>query len=57
MELIELPILFESRNKVLLVTSWPENVTSQPLFQNAFNLRRPELANIADIMFIKTSKF
>ena len=42
MEMIELSILFESRKKVLLVTSWSENVTSQPLFQDAFNLRSPD---------------
>ena len=49
---------FESHNKVLLVTLWTEIITSWLLFQNAFNLRRPRVANFADIikiaaMFIK----
>ena len=39
---------FESRNKTL-VPSWTEIITSQPLFQNIFILRRPGVANIAGI--------
>ena len=50
----------ESRDKILLVTSWTEIMTSKPFFWNAFILRRPRLANSADTnkvasMFIKTN--
>ena len=39
--------------------SWAEILTSEPLFQNTFILRRPGVANFAEIiktetMFIKT---
>ena len=54
-EMLELPnfghltattILFESRDKILLVTSLAEVMTSQPLFLNTFILRRPRIANL-----------
>ena len=44
-------ILFESRDKVLLVTEilpWTEIMTSSPLYQNVFILRSPKVANFAD---------
>ena len=47
-------IEFESRNKTLLVTSWTEIMTSQPLFQNSFILRRPKVAIFAHIIKIIT---
>ena len=51
-------VWFESRDKILLVASWTEIMTSQLLYQNALILRRPAVANFADIikipaMFIK----
>ena len=65
-EMLELPnfghmtkstIWFKSRDKVLLVTSWTEIMTSKPLFQNTFVSRRPKVAIFGDItlvtMFIK----
>ena len=45
---------FESRDKILLVTSWAEILTSYPLFQITLILRRPRLANFADIIKIAT---
>ena len=45
---------FESRGKIMLVTSWTEIMTSQPLFQNVFILRRPRVANFDDIIKIAT---
>ena len=54
-EMLELPnfghlnattILFESRDKILLMTSLAEVMTSQPLFLNTFILRRPRIANL-----------
>ena len=38
-------IEFESRDKILFVTSWTEVMTSKPLFQNTFVLRRPACSN------------
>ena len=43
-------IWFESHDKILLVVSWTEIVTSQPLHQNVFILRRSKVANFADII-------
>ena len=43
-------IWFESHEKILLVVSWTEIVTSQPLYQNVFILRRSKVANFADII-------
>ena len=40
-------IEFESCNKILLLTSWPVAMASQPLFENTFILRRPGVANFA----------
>ena len=42
------------------MTSWTEIMTSQPLFQNTYILRRPRVANFADnikvtTMFMKTT--
>ena len=34
--------------------SWTEIMMSKPLFQNAFILRKPRGANLADIMIIVT---
>ena len=52
-------MLFESRDKVLSVTSLKEIMKSQPFFQNTFISRRPGVAIFADIIkivsiFIKT---
>ena len=52
-------IKFDSPDKILLVMSWTEVMTSLPSFQNTFILRKPRVANFADIiktitMFIKT---
>ena len=44
----------ESCDKVLLVTSLTENMTSQPLFQNTVILRRPGVAIFVDIIKIST---
>ena len=49
---------FESPDKILLMAPWTKIVTSQSLYQNALILRRPAVANFADIikipaMFIK----
>ena len=49
-------IWFESHNKILLVTSWTEIMMSQPLYQNAFILRRPKVANFANIIKVPTKK-
>ena len=43
-----------SRDKVFLATSWTEIITSQPLFQNNFFLRRSGVAIFADIIKIRT---
>ena len=45
---------FESRNKILLVTSWTKIMTSWPLFQNTCILKRPQEAIFADIIKIVT---
>ena len=45
---------FKPRDKVGLVTSWAEIVTSEPFFQNIFVLRRPGVAIFADIIKIMT---
>ena len=45
---------FESRDKILFVTSWSEIMTSQPLLQNTFILRRPGVAIFPDIIDIVT---
>ena len=47
-------IWFESRDKILLVASWTEIMTSQPLYQNVLTLRRHTVANFADIVKIST---
>ena len=63
-EMLELPsfghmtvstICYESLDKILLVRSWTEIMTSQPLLQHTFNLRRPVEANFADIIKIGTT--
>ena len=50
---------FDTSDKILLVTSWTEIMTSWPLFQNTFVLRRPRVDKFADIkiaaIFIKTT--
>ena len=43
---------FESRDTILLVTSWTETMWSQTLFQNIYILRRPGVTNIADTIKI-----
>ena len=48
-------ICYESLDKILLVRSWTEIMTSQPLLQHTFNLRRPVEANFADIIKIGTT--
>ena len=53
-------IWLESHDKILLVASWAEIMMSQPLFQNIFILRKPKVADFADIikmatMFTKTT--
>ena len=62
-EMLELPsfghlttctIWFESRDKILLVAPWPEIMMLWLLFQNTFILRRPRVANSADIIKITT---
>ena len=47
-------IQFESRNKTLLVTPWAEIITSKPLFENSFILRKPSISIFADIIQIVT---
>ena len=47
-------IWFESHDKIPLVALWTEIMTSQPLHQNAFILRRSTVANFADIIKIAT---
>ena len=42
-------IEFQSRDKILFLTTWAEIITSQPLFQNTFILRRPGAVNYPDI--------
>ena len=63
-EMLELPsfghmtvstICYKSLDKILLVRSWTEIMTSQPLLQHTFNLRRPVEANFADIIKIGTT--
>ena len=60
-QMIELPnsgqmttcrIQFDSRDKIWLVASWTETMMS--LLKNVFILRRPRLANFADIIIIET---
>ena len=46
--------------KILLLTSWAKIMTSEPLFQTNFILRRSKISNFAGIiniatMFIKTT--
>ena len=43
-------ILFESGDKVFLVTSLAKILTSEPVFKNAFILRRPGVAKFASII-------
>ena len=38
------------------MASWTEIMTSQPLYQNPFILRRPKVANFADIIKIPTKR-
>ena len=45
---------FESRDKILLVTSSTGIMTSHPLFQNTVIFRRPGVAMFADIIKIIT---
>ena len=47
-------LLFESRNKIGLVTSWAKIMTSQPFLKNIFVLRNPGVAIFADIAKILT---
>ena len=47
-------IQFESRDKILLVTSWREIMTSCSLFQNTHILTRPQVVIFADIIKIVT---
>ena len=47
-------ISFELRDRILLLMSKSVITTSQPLFLNRFILRRPGVANFADIMKILT---
>ena len=44
----------ESGGNILLGKSWTEIMTSQPLFQNTFILKRPRVANFTGIMKIAT---
>ena len=53
-KILSLYLWFESRDKILLVTSSTEIMTLQPLFQNSFILRRPGVAIFADIIKIIT---
>ena len=62
-EILELPnfghmttsiIWFESRDKILLVTSWAEIMMSWPFFQNIFILQKPGVAIFADIIKVVT---
>ena len=55
-EILELPnfghmtastILFESRDKILLMTPWTKKMTTEPVFHNTYILRRPRV----DILF------
>ena len=48
---------FESGDKILLMASWTEIMRSQPLYQNAFILKRPTVANFPDIIRIPTIFF
>ena len=62
-EVLELPkyghktpstVKYDSRNKILLVTSSAEIMTPKSLFQNTFILRNPRVAIFADITKIVT---
>ena len=62
-EMLELPnfgrmtpstIYFESRDKILLLTSQTKIMTSKPLFQNTFISRRPRVADFAENIKIRT---
>ena len=58
-EVLELPnfghmTTYQSCDKILQMTSWAEIMTSSPLFQNTFTLRRPAVAIFADIIKIVT---
>ena len=46
-------IQFESRDKILLATSWTEILMSLILLQKTFSLRKPKVAIFADV--IKTA--
>ena len=48
-------IQFVLHDKFLLVTLWTEIMTSKYFFQNTFILRRPKVANFADIIKIATT--
>ena len=59
--MLELPIFgrmarctmsFDSRDKILFVLSWTEIMTSYPLFQNTFTLKRSRVAIFADTIKI-----
>ena len=52
--MITSPIQFESRDKRFLMRSLTEIMTSSPLFQNIFILRRPRVAIFDDIIKIVT---
>ena len=52
-QMTTLTIQFESRDKILLVTSWTEILTSLTLLQKTFSLRKPRVAIFADV--IKTA--
>ena len=48
------PLQFESRNKLGLVKSWTEIMTSWHFFQNIFVLRKPGVAIFVEIIKIVT---
>ena len=50
---------FKSHDKIFVVTSWTEIMTSELLFQNSFFLRKPVIAIFADVnktvsIFVRT---
>ena len=47
-------IRFQSRGNSLLVALWTKIMALQPLYQNAFILRRSAVANFATILKIPT---
>ena len=47
-------IEFQSHDKILFLTTWTEIITSQPLLQNTFILRRSGAVNYPDIIKLAT---